>query len=232
MKRVYRSVAVVPADGGFEVRLDSRALRTPARNPLALPTAALAGAIAAEWDAQGDTVVPATMPLTQIASTAVDVIGHSRDAVVGGVAGYAETDLLCYRAEHPAELAERQAQAWQPLLDWATLRFDARLAVCTGLMPRPQPPDAVRALRRAVEAHDDWSLSALQVVTGACGSLVVALALIDGRLDAEAAFTVSQVDETFQIEHWGEDAEATARRAGLQADIAAARRFVDVLRTA
>lgn len=233
MKRVYKTVAVQAADnGGFEVRLDGRSLRSPGKNGLTLPTRDLAAAIAAEWDAQTVDVDPNAMPMMQLASTSVDLVAKSREAFVDGVAAYGATDLLCYRADHPRELAERQAAQWQPLLDWATLQYDAALSVCVGLMPRPQPADATRALRRAVEGYDDWMLTALQSATAACGSLVVALALIERRLDAAEAFEVSQLDETFQIQQWGEDAEATKRRAALRDDIHAARRFADLLRAA
>lgn len=230
MKRFYKSVSVAPATGGFEVHLDGRPIRSPAKALLVFPCEALAGGVASEWEAQDDKIDANSMPLMQLASTAVDLVPAKRDDIVGAVAAYAETDLLCYRAEHPQQLVERQAQAWQPLLDWATLRFDARLQICAGLMPKPQPPEALRALRTAVEAHDDWMLTALQTATGACGSLVVALALLEGRIDAAEAFDVSQLDETFQIEQWGEDAEATKRRANLRADIESCRRFVDLLR--
>ncbi|MCW2237180.1 ATP12 family chaperone protein [Azospirillum canadense] len=233
MKRFYKTTSVEPAPaeaGGFEVRLDNRPIRSPAKAPLVFKSWPLAQAVAAEWEAQAEDIDPNAMPLMQLASTAVDLIGKGRQAIVDGVAAYAETDLLCYRAEHPQALVERQAQAWQPLLDWAALRYDAPLHVNAGLMPKPQPPDALRALRHAVEAYDDWTLSALQTATGSCGSLIVALALVEGRIDAEEAFAVSQLDETFQIEAWGEDPEATKRRAALRADINACRRFVDLLR--
>ncbi|WP_029009734.1 ATP12 family chaperone protein [Azospirillum halopraeferens] len=232
MKRFYTNVDVAAVDAGWEVRLDGRAVRSPAKAPLPFATPALARAVADEWAAQGDQVAPRTMPLMQLAATAVDVIGATREAVIADVARYAETDLLCYRAEHPRELVERQARVWQPLLDWAMLRYDAPLHVCAGLMPQPQPEAATRALRHAVAAHDDWMLAALQSATSACGSLVVALALLERRLDAAEAFDASQLDENYQIEQWGEDPEATTRRAGLRADIEAARRFADLLRTA
>jgi chaperone required for assembly of F1-ATPase len=229
MKRFYKSVSVESTEGGWDVRLDGKVIRSPAKAPLVFASLALARGVADEWEAQGEQVQPNAMPLMQLSSTAVDVIGKQRDGIIAAVAKYAETDLLCYRAEHPRELIDRQARAWQPLLDWATLRYDAPLHVCTGLMPKPQPADATRALRHAVEALDDWTLSGLQSATGACGSLVVALALIEGRIDAAEAFEVSQIDETFQIEQWGEDPEATKRRAALREDIVSARRFVDLL---
>lgn len=229
MKRFYKEAGVAAVDGGYEVRLDGRSLRSPAKSPLILPTQPLADAIAAEWQEQGEQVQPDSMVLMQLAATAVDVVAVKRPDIVIGVAKYAETDLLCYRAEHPDILVERQNRHWQPLLDWATHRFDAPLHVATGLMPRPQPEDALHALFRAVDAYGPWHLSALQSATASCGSLIVALALMEGRLPAEEAFDVSQLDETFQIETWGEDAEATRRRAGLRRDIGAAGRFAALL---
>ncbi|MGQ9369716.1 ATP12 family chaperone protein [Azospirillum sp. ST 5-10] len=230
MKRFYKSVDVASTDEGWEVRLDGRAVRSPAKARLLFAAEPLARAVAAEWEAQGEQVAPHTMPLMQLAATAVDVVADRREEIVAGVAKYAETDLLCYRAEHPRELIERQARVWQPLLDWATLRYDAPLHVCAGLMPRPQPEPATRALRHAVAAYDDWGLSALQSATSACGSLVLALALMEERIDAGEAFDASQLDETYQIEQWGEDPETTRRRAALRTDIDAARRFADLLR--
>lgn len=230
MKRFYKVAATGEVAGGYEVQLDGRPVRSPAKAPLLFKSKALAEAVAAEWEAQGETIEPGSMPLMQLASTAVDLINVGRKQIVDGVAAYAETDLLCYRAEYPQSLIHRQSRDWQPLLDWVTQRYDAHLHVATGLMPKPQPPEALLALRRAVKATDDWTLSALQTVTGACGSLVVALALLEGHIDAERAFEVSQLDETHQIEQWGEDPETAKRRVGLRADITACRRFVDLLR--
>lgn len=229
MKRFYKEAVATAVDGGFEVRLDGRSLRSPAKAALVLPTRALADAVAAEWREQGDQVLPDSMVLMQLAATAVDVVAVKRAEIVAGVAKYAETDLLCYRAEHPEVLVERQNGHWQPLLDWATHRFDAPLRIAAGLMPRPQPEDALHALHRAVDAYGQWHLSALQSATASCGSLVVALALAEGRVTAQEAFEISQLDETFQIEKWGEDAEATRRRAGLRRDIDAAGRFLALL---
>lgn len=229
MKRFYKTADVAAVDGGWEVRLDGRAVRSPAKAALRFGSEPLARAVAGEWDAQGERVDVNAMPLMQLAATAVDVVAKNRAAIVDGVAKYAETDLVCYRADHPRELVERQARLWQPLLDWVTLRYDAPLHVHAGLMPKPQPEDATRALRAAVDAHDDWALSALQNATAACGSLVVALALVERRIGADEAFEASQVDETWQIEQWGEDPEAAKRRAALKADIEVTRRFIDLL---
>jgi chaperone required for assembly of F1-ATPase len=230
MKRVYRAVAVAPGDGGWQVMLDSRVLRTPAKAPLLLPNRALAEAIAAEWDSQVKTVVPATMPLMRLAATAIDRVAPQRTQVIEEVAGYAGTDLICYRADRPAELVARQQAVWQPLVDWATLRYDAPLLVTTGVVPRLQPAGAVAAIQAAVAAFDDFSLTALHGLTTACGSVVIALALAESHLEPEAAWQVSQVDETFQIEKWGEDAEAGRRRAAIRADIEASCRFLALVR--
>ena len=230
MKRVYRAVAVAPGDGGWQIMLDSRVLRTPAKAPLLLPSRALAEAVAAEWDAQVETVVPATMPLMRLAATAIDRVVPQRARVIEEVVGYAGTDLVCYRADRPAELVGRQQAIWQPLVDWATLRYDAPLIVTTGIVPRPQPAGAVAAIQTAVAAFDDFSLTALHGLTTACGSVVIALALAEAHLEPEAAWQASQLDETFQIEKWGEDAEASRRRTAIRADIEDSCRFLALLR--
>src|SRR5436190_20324388 len=229
MKRVYKQATARAAEGGWGVALDGRPMRTPTKHELIVPSAALAEAIAAEWDAQQDDIRPATMPLTRLAATAIDRTGAQRDLVVAETANYAGTDLVCYRAERPPELVVRQQAEWQPLLDWAMLRYDASLAVTSGVLPQPQSPAALKAFAAAVAAQDDFRLTALHAMTAACGSLVIALAMLEGRLNAAAAFAVSQLDETFQIEAWGEDAEAAARRQGLAEDIAAAARVVQLL---
>ena len=229
MKRIYKGVAARPVEGGWGVFLDGRPLRTPAKRELSVPSQRLAQAIAAEWDAQETEIRPHTMPLTRLAATALDRTTAARDEIVAEIANYAGTDLVCYRAEQPPALAARQHQAWQPLIDWAASRYDAGLAVTAGIVPRPQSPAALKAFAGVVASFDDFRLTALQALTAACGSLVIALALAEGRLDAESAFATSQIDETFQIEAWGEDAEAMQRRTLLADDIAAAARFLELL---
>ena len=230
MKRVYRAVTVRAVNGGWGVALDGRPMRTPARRELVVPTEALAAAIAAEWDAQQDEVRPATMPLTRLAATTLDRTSVQRDQVVAETVKYAGTDLVCYRAEHPPELVARQQAVWGPLLDWAMLRYDAPLSVTSGVIPKRQSPEALNAFAAVVGVQDDFRLTALYTLTAACGSLVIALAVFEGRLDAEAAFAASQLDETVQMEQWGEDAEAAARRRNLAEDIAAATRFAALLK--
>lgn len=229
MKRFYRKAEPVALEGGHAVALDGRPLKTPGKRDLVLPSNALAAAIAAEWQAQPERVDRSAMPLTNIACQTIDRTAEQREPMIRQLAAYAGTDLVCYRAQHPAALAERQQAVWQPLVDWAMLRYDAPLEITTGVIPTPQPEASLRAFARAAAAQDDFRLTALGVATAACGSLIIALALIEGRLDAEAAFAASQLDESFQIEAWGEDAEQAARRTALAADIAAAARFVALL---
>ncbi|BBK30241.1 chaperone required for assembly of F1-ATPase [Stella humosa] len=229
MRRVYKLVAVTAEADGHQVRLDGRPLRTPGRQALLLPHAALAAAIAGEWDAQTDKVRPATMPMTQLAATAIDRVLPDPAAMADAIARFGASDLLCYRAQEPAALVQRQHAVWQPLLDWAALEHDAALHVAHGVMPVDQPPAALAALRAAVGRIDPWRLAALSVLTPAAGSLVIALAVVLGRLDAETAWAASQLDETFQIEAWGEDAEAAERRRALLAEMAEVERFIALL---
>jgi chaperone required for assembly of F1-ATPase len=229
VKRVYTRVETRPADGGWGIALNGRPMRTPGKNALVLPSEALAAAIAAEWDAQREEIRPATMPLTRLAATAIDRTTAQRDLIVAETADYADTDLVCYRAGHPPTLAARQDAAWQNLIDWAAQRYGAQLAVTSGVVPARQSPATLTAFAAIVAAQDEFRLTVLHTLTATCGSLVIALALFEGRLDAASAFAASQLDETFQIEAWGEDPEAAARRRSIAADIEAAARFLALL---
>jgi chaperone required for assembly of F1-ATPase len=230
-RRFYREAAAVPEGTAWRIALDGKVVKTPARNPLALPTRALAEAIAAEWAAQDAKVKPDTMPLMQLASTAIDRVAPERPRIIAETAGYAATDLVCYRAEEPAELVARQAATWDPLIDWLRARYDVALKVAAGVMAIPQSDQALAALTRAVAAQDDLRLTALGVMTGAAGSLAIALAVLEGRIGSEAAADAAQLDELFQAERWGIDPEAEKRRALQRADLAAAKRFLDLLAT-
>jgi chaperone required for assembly of F1-ATPase len=230
MKRLYKIARAEAVEGGgYGVMLDAKRLLTPAKLPLAIPSLALAEAIAEEWQAQGEKLKPHTMPLMRLASTAIDLVTKRHDDVVAEIAAYAGTDLLCYRADQPPELAARQHALWQPLLDWATLRYDAPLTVTAGIVPVTQPPASLHALAVAVEAYEPMRLTALHALTSATGSLIIALAVLEGEIDADSAFAAAQLDENFQIERWGEDYEAADRRAALKADIATAARFAMLL---
>jgi chaperone required for assembly of F1-ATPase len=231
LKRVYKIVAVETLEDGFQVTLDRKPLRTPAQARLVLPCRTLIEAIAAEWDAQAENVLPQSMPLMQLASTAVDRVAPQRERVAADVAAFAATDLVCYRADGPLTLVQRQHETWQPLVDWVHAELGAPLTVIAGVMPEPQPPEALDALREAVDGLSDMELTALHSLTSASGSLVIGLALMKGRIDADQAWAASQLDETYQIEQWGEDAEAAKRRRALLQDIRNAARFLELLRS-
>ncbi len=224
-KRFWAEAAVEPAAAGFAVRLDARRLNTPAKAPLILPTAALATAIAAEWGAQADRVVPQTMPMTRLANSALDRVAPQRAAVSAVVAAYAETDLVCYRADRPAALAARQAEAWDPLLGWAAETLGAPLRAVVGLMPRPQPRESIARLATVVAGTDAFRLAALHELTALSGSLILGLAVLRGHLDPDAGWALSRIDEDWQIAQWGADAEAADAAAAKAADFAAAARF-------
>ncbi len=229
MKRFYKQVSVEPVAGGHAIRLDGRPVKTPARADLALPTSALAHAVAAEWDAQTEEIDPRRMPLTGLANAAIDRIAPDPAAFAQGLAAYAETDLLCYRADGPAPLVARQAASWDPLLDWARGRYDVHFETVAGIVHRRQPDETVQRLAAAVAAHDAFHLAALQPLVTIAGSLVIALAVVEGRIDAEKAFAAAHLDELWQAEQWGEDALATEARENRRADFKAAARLLGLL---
>jgi chaperone required for assembly of F1-ATPase len=223
MKRFYKEVTVSAAP--FRILLDGRPVKTPARAPLELPTQALAEAVAEEWRVQGDEIVPDAMVLTKLANTALDRVAPMREGVIGQVTGFLN-DLLCYRAEHPADLVAMQSAEWDPLLDWAAERYGVRLQTRPGILHFAQSNEAVAAFRRAVEAYDPFALTALATVAPVLGSLVLTLALAEGRVDAAAAFALSTLDERYQTERWGKDAEAEQRAAGLLDAVTVAEKFL------
>ena len=229
-KRFYKEAAAVDAEGGFAVTLDGRAIKTPAGKPLAVPTRALAEAVAQEWDDQGDEVDPKTMPLMQLCGTAIDRVPDVRDGLIDGLLRYIDTDLLCYRAASPEDLAKRQAEVWQPLLDWAEETFGAKLKTVEGVIPVTQDPAARAGFNAAMADLDDWQLTVLAEMVGITGSIVVGFAMFAGALDADQAFAVCHVDEDHQIALWGEDAEASERRANVRAELATAVQFLELLK--
>lgn len=228
-KRFYKHAGTEFVEGGILLQLDGRPLKTPLGRPLIVPSHALANALAAEWEAQGDDIRPDTMPLSQLAVTAKDRMDKDRAEVVASLVAFGTTDLLCYRADNPADLVKRQADVWQPLLDWAADTFGARLMVTAGVLPVEQPMEALSALRDAVTALGAFELAVLGSITPASGSLILGLALLAGRLDADGVVAAAFVDETYQAELWGEDDEATARRRVLEADIRNAAAFLLLL---
>lgn len=229
-KRFYKEAAVASVDGGFAVELDGRAVKTPAGRALVLPTRLLAEAVAAEWNAQGDDIDPKSMALMPLCGTAIDRVPEVRAGLIEGLLRYAGTDLLCHRAAHPADLAQRQREVWQPLLDWAADTLGARLTPVDGILAVDQDPAAIAAFKVALEGFDDWTLTALGELVGISGSLVVGLAVAKGRLSVAEAYDVCHVDEDHQRELWGEDAEAAKRREGIRADLQAAYTFMALSR--
>ena len=226
MRRFYKA-ASVGEDGA--ILLDGRPVRTPAQAPLRLPTPALAEAVAAEWNAQGERVDPRAMPLTGLANAAIDRIGPDREAFARGLAAYGESDLLCYRAESPPRLVERQAALWDPILAWARRRYDVDFEVTGGIVHRRQSTATVERLAHAVHARSAFALAALSPLVTVSGSLVIALALAEGAIDLDTAWAAATLDEHWQAEQWGEDAEAAAALAARRRDFDAAYRFLTLL---
>lgn len=227
-KRFWTSAEAVAAEQGFAVHLDGRPVRTPARAPLILPSRALAQAVAAEWAAQDAHLRPETMPLTRTANTAIDRLSTIVPAVIDDLAGFGASDLLCYRAERPRELVARQAAEWDPLLDWAAGQ-GAALSVTQGVVPVAQPAESLARLRARVAALDAFRLAAFHDLVALSGSLVIALAVLDGRLAPEEGWRLSRLDEDWQIEQWGVDEEAAALAAHRRAAFLDAARFIALL---
>lgn len=227
-KRFYKKAEAGPQGDGYAILLDGRAVKTPAKQPLAVPGLALARAIAAEWERQGEHIDPSTMWLTKLASTAIDLVMPRRDAVIAELVAYAGTDLLCYRADAPRGLAERQKAAWNPLLDWAAAQ-GIRFRVTTGLIHVAQDEAALAAYGRALAALDPFRLTALHNAVTLTGSAVIGLAVTLGRLPAAEAFAAAHIDEAWQAELCGEDEEEAARLARRRDELLETGRFLSLL---
>lgn len=209
-KRFWKQAQVEACEGGFTVRLDGRPVRTPAKAAMMLPTQAMAEAIAQEWDAQEKLIDPRTMPVTRGANAAIDKVSTQRVEVIDLLSEYGDSDLLCYRAAGPEGLIKRQAEGWDPMLDWAADTLGARLLVGEGVMHVVQKPDALAKLAKEVAAFDDFALAGVHDLISLSGSLVLALAVTRKAIAAEEAWALSRVDEDWQAEQWGADEEATA----------------------
>ncbi len=227
MKRFYTNVAI-DAQGG--VLLDGRPVKTPARAPLILPNTALAEAVADEWRGQGEDIDPRTMPITGLANAAIDRVTPDPAGFAAPLAAYAESELLCYRADHPPELVARQGAMWAPILSWAEARYDVRFTRVTGIMHQAQPPETLSRLARALQAYPPIELAAFNPMVTISGSLVLALAIADDHLDPERAFDAAHLDELWQAEHWGEDDLALETRAARRRDFLSACRFLRLCR--
>ncbi|MCB2116916.1 MAG: ATPase [Rhodobacteraceae bacterium] len=224
-KRFWTSAEVIAEPGGFGVRLDGRALKTPAKRALILPTGAMAEAVAEEWLAVEKVVDPRLMPVTRAANSAVDKVALQFAEVAEMIAAYGGSDLLCYRAEGPEGLVVRQRQAWDPMLDWAEARYGARLVATTGIVPVAQPGASLERLARAVRATTPFQLTALHDLVALTGSLVLGLAATEAEFDPEELWSTSRIDEIWQAELWGDDEEATETAALKRADFLRARHF-------
>lgn len=228
MKRFYKDVAISPERG---ILLDGRAVRTPARAALLLPHDALAQAVAAEWRAQGEEIDPRSMPFTGLANAAIDRVAPDVTGFAAPLAAYGESELLCYRADAPDDLVARQAEHWNPMLDWARARYDVAFVLVEGIIHQPQPPATLKRLADALCALSAWELAALNPIVTITGSLVLALAVLEQAITPEMAFTTAHLDELWQVEQWGEDDWALATRMAHERDFLNACAFLELVRT-
>lgn len=225
MKRFYKTVSTEPAETGFALLLDGRQVRTPMRLSLVLPTRTMADAVAAEWEAQGEEIVIASMPLTGFANAAIDQVTHQRQRFVDEIAAYGETDTLCYRADPGDPLAERQDRDWEPILQWAENRYDIRLIRIAGIIHQPQSTHSLSRLKSVVNAMDAFTLAGFSTLTSIGGSLVSALGLWEQAFDSGTIWQAICLEELWQEELWGADAEALAAREHRRAAFDAAWQF-------
>lgn len=227
-KRFFKKAEAAPHEGGFAILLDGRVVKTPSKQPLAVPAPKLAEALAAEWDAQKDEIDPRNMRLTKLANTAIDLVAPRRDQVIAEIVNFAGTDLLCYRADAPVALAERQTALWDPLIGWAAEQ-GISLTVTTGLIHVAQPETSLNAYGRAVAALDPFRIAGLHNAVTLTGSAVLGLAITLGRLTPEEAFDIAHLDEHWQMEISGRDEEEEARLALRRSELLETGRFIALL---
>ena len=230
MKRFWKVAEAIETGDGFAIALDGRQVKTPARSDLLVATKTLADAIASEWNGCGEDVDPRGMPFTGLANAAIDRIAPDRKGYAAGIAGYGETDLVCYRAEGPDTLVRRQAENWDALLDWARRRYDVDFVCQTGIMHVSQPDETVRKLSHAVAALNAFQLAGLSTLVTIGGSLVAGLAVLEEMMPAESAWEAVSLDDRWQLEQWGDDPEARAALDSRRRDFFAAARFLELLR--
>lgn len=229
MKRFWKSAVAVEKDGGWGVELDSKPLRTPAREALLVPTEALAEAIAAEWSSVVGDIDPRAMPLTGLANAAIDRVAVNKESFANDLARYAEADLACYRAEGPQALIDRQSKEWDALLAWGQRRFDVDFKTTSGIVHVAQPAATVERLAHAISTLDPFRLAALSPMVTIGGSLLAALGVLEGAFEPEQAWDAVTVDDRWQLEQWGSDGEAEAALASRRWDFLAAARFLELL---
>ena len=232
MKRFYKDVSVAPEGESYAITLDGRPVKTPQRNALALPTSALADAVAEEWEAQGEDIVPASMPLTALAQGALDQVASERGRIVSRIAAFADSDMLYYRADEGQQaLVDHQAVHWDPLLDWARQRYDVSFNLIHGIRYEAQPAETIERLTWAVEAQDDFAIAAMLSLVGLSGSLIATLALVEQEYDSATLWPLVNLEELWQEQQWGRDDQAAAARGIKQAEFEAAARFLDLSRS-
>lgn len=228
-KRFYTEAGVAQGEGGWQVVLDGRSVKTPAKQLLQVPTKALAELLAAEWAAQGERIDAPAMPANRLCFVAIDLMTTAHSATVAEVTRYASTDQLCFRAPEPSDLVAAQAAAWDPMLDWAKRELGVELRSGTGVLPIDQDAAALQAVHARAAALDVWRLTALAHATAVCSSAVLGLALLEGELGGEEIFALSIVDEAYQAAHWGQDEDATKRLDLLKTELIAAERLLRAL---
>lgn len=224
-KRFWEKVTADEVDGGYAVHLDGRPVRTPLKTLVVVPTQSMAEAMQAEWEAQDEKIAPLTMPVTRAANAALDKVMPQHTEVVDMLAAYGDSDLLCYRADSPEALVAKQAQGWDPLVDWSATDLGAPLQLRTGVMHKPQDPNSLTALRAHVAEMDAFRLTAFHDMVAIPGSLILGLAIARGRLNAQAAWDLSRIDEDWQISQWGEDEDAAKQADFKRNDLIAAEKF-------
>jgi chaperone required for assembly of F1-ATPase len=229
-RRFYKKVAVTGTAAPFSVTLDERSLRTPLKRALDLPTRRLAEAVASEWAAQAEKIDPHSMPYTKLANTALDRVASDRERIMSEIVDFAGSDLVCYRAEKPRDLIERQAWAWQPVLDWARATFAAEFLVTEGIVHIEQPSRSLGAMRDHLGGKSHWALTALHNMTTLTGSALIAAMACDGAILPAEAWLAAHVDEDWQIEQWGSDEEARHRRDYRKREFDICLRFCDLSR--
>lgn len=230
MKRFWTAVSIAETDGAWRVLLDGRPLKTVGGRPQLVPSEALALAMAEEWAAQPAEIDPALFRFRDLADYTIDVVAAERDAVIADLLRYAETDTLCYRAEPDEALAGRQDEVWEPLLKAAERRWDVHFVRVAGVLHQPQPEGTLRRLQAALEAQGDFTLGALKTLTSLACSLTLGLAALDEGADLDALWDAANLEEDWQAELWGKDAEAMERRARRALDLNAAARFAALAR--
>ena len=228
-RRFYESATAVEIAGNWAIQLDGRPVRTPGGVPLQVPYNKLGQAMAQEWDAQGDDINPATMPLCGLANAAIGRIASDRTVFIDQLSHYAKSDLICYWADEPEDLVSRQGEVWQPLLNWAGSALGAHLTATSGVIHVDQPAEAIQAITAKVGRLNDFELAAVTDIATSLSSVVMALAVYHGQLSAVAAYDAAMVDEHYQAEKWGEDKEALDRQRQIKVDVLATATFLELI---